>query len=1005
MKNLKKVIALVAVFAMMVSTVAFAATFSDVPETSNYYEAIETLNKLGIITGDPADENGVAAFRPEDTITRAEVAAIVCRMQGANNLSEQATVFEDVPATHWASGYVASAQGMGIINGYGDGNFGPEDPVLYEQAVKMMMETLGYKPFADENGGYPTGYLTAAQRYDVLEGVVGASVGVAAPRGVVAQLAYNAIDTPLMDRYQYGDEASYIIYDGTSNNYKRQTLLSRDLKISKLRGQVIANTITDLRDGAVDIDTEADSKITLYITDNYDNDCNGKYEIYDVEEFYTAGLDVDKFLGYTVNVYVKEADGNDDASLVSITEATGKNKTVEFNISDYDELDGSNIKYKKNASDRTSTKISVEPGAIIVYNGVTYAGAFGDMFGGLIEKNSAYSGKVVALDANETTGYEIFFVEIAATGVVDEVNTRGVLTFKNEVGQRTYGNVVDKIDFETDDTDSIITITKDGEPFDYTELKEWDVVTIIYNDAQEGVYDIRVLGDSAITGKIESVGSSDTSATGSEYTIGGEDYDAAVGYYSNASLKAGAAGTFYIDEFGKLVAYDKNKTAEGQSSSSDKYAYILAGTTEAGTWDDVEATIQFLDKDGNVYQTHFASTLTIENAWYSGALRALYPELTEEDCDLKFKIADDDDSANVDAVVDALVGQLVTYSLSSSNEFKTITLPVPEAADNSESTLSYNGTGVQSDVYDEEDMDLGSLTLTEDTKVFFINGEVGTTITIGEEADEEESVVGAISDLGGERYTYVAYDVDDDDVPAALVIFNETVGTPSSSGIAYVISVGKANVDDESVYSVKYYQGGEIKQAYTDDDDFNDFDENVVPGSIFKFGLQNGKISTIKPYLTFDGTVRNKIKYSTGEDGEPNVDGFFAPSSSKEKTYFGAVVDKSGSKVTVLTDDGEKKFNLGKGAIQYYAYDPAMSKNNKLALGSSGDIVRPDEDLVNPGSIVYDGSKASASILAVTPAYGMLDYVFIREYDGDVVEVVVYLAYEYKGYDVREILE
>lgn len=38
MRNLKKVIALIAVFAMMVSTVAFASTFGDVAEGDNYYE-------------------------------------------------------------------------------------------------------------------------------------------------------------------------------------------------------------------------------------------------------------------------------------------------------------------------------------------------------------------------------------------------------------------------------------------------------------------------------------------------------------------------------------------------------------------------------------------------------------------------------------------------------------------------------------------------------------------------------------------------------------------------------------------------------------------------------------------------------------------------------------------------------------------------------------------------------------------------------------------------------
>ena len=81
MRNLKKVIALVAVFAMLVSTVAFATTFSDVKDDDNYAEAIEMLSNLGILTGDDQDGDGVMDFRPNDTITRAEVAAIVCRVQ------------------------------------------------------------------------------------------------------------------------------------------------------------------------------------------------------------------------------------------------------------------------------------------------------------------------------------------------------------------------------------------------------------------------------------------------------------------------------------------------------------------------------------------------------------------------------------------------------------------------------------------------------------------------------------------------------------------------------------------------------------------------------------------------------------------------------------------------------------------------------------------------------------------------------------------------------------
>jgi hypothetical protein len=163
MLNLKKVIALVCVFALALSTVAFGATYADVPEDSAYYEAVETLTKLGIVEG---DDNG---YRPEDGVTRAEMAALIARIQGYGETAKPAanTNFTDVPSTHWASGFIANAAGMGIINGYGDGTFGPEDPVLYEQAVKMVMATLGYTPFAEKNGGYPTGYLAAAQRCNV----------------------------------------------------------------------------------------------------------------------------------------------------------------------------------------------------------------------------------------------------------------------------------------------------------------------------------------------------------------------------------------------------------------------------------------------------------------------------------------------------------------------------------------------------------------------------------------------------------------------------------------------------------------------------------------------------------------------------------------------------------------------------------------------------------------------------------------------------------------------
>ena len=51
---------------------------------------------------------------------------------------------------------------VGVTGGIGNGMFGPEDPVTYEQAVKMIVSALGYDLVANNKGGYPTGYLAVA---------------------------------------------------------------------------------------------------------------------------------------------------------------------------------------------------------------------------------------------------------------------------------------------------------------------------------------------------------------------------------------------------------------------------------------------------------------------------------------------------------------------------------------------------------------------------------------------------------------------------------------------------------------------------------------------------------------------------------------------------------------------------------------------------------------------------------------------------------------------------
>lgn len=189
-KAIKVILSLVLCCAMFGNTaLAAVGTFPDVPEDADYFEAVEMLAELGIVKGD--DEGN---FNPDSTIIRAEAATMICRLLGVEEEALQITetVFTDVPADYWGVGYITKCVELGIINGHGDGTFGPLDPVTYEQMVKMLVCAWGYEALAKEAGGYPNGYMQIASETGMTTDVV-ALQDRPLPRSEVAKLVYNTL--------------------------------------------------------------------------------------------------------------------------------------------------------------------------------------------------------------------------------------------------------------------------------------------------------------------------------------------------------------------------------------------------------------------------------------------------------------------------------------------------------------------------------------------------------------------------------------------------------------------------------------------------------------------------------------------------------------------------------------------------------------------------------------------------------------------------------------------
>ncbi|MFA5113004.1 MAG: S-layer homology domain-containing protein [Candidatus Margulisiibacteriota bacterium] len=126
--------------------VLMLASFPDVNDGNVNKEAIEYLATMGVIAGYP-DGN----FRPDGKITRAELCSLLIKARPAIRDLQPGTRFEDVPAKHWASGYIDQAVAAFIASGYPDGTFKPNDNISRLEGILMVgrFDKLG-KPRVSE---------------------------------------------------------------------------------------------------------------------------------------------------------------------------------------------------------------------------------------------------------------------------------------------------------------------------------------------------------------------------------------------------------------------------------------------------------------------------------------------------------------------------------------------------------------------------------------------------------------------------------------------------------------------------------------------------------------------------------------------------------------------------------------------------------------------------------------------------------------------------------------
>ena len=975
MTNLKKTLAVVLAFAMILSmgAVSTFAAYSDVEEGTKVYEAVGILSNLNILTG---FEDGT--FKPEETVTRAQMAAIICRTLGYEDQAQSSmgsTVFNDVAADHWASGYINVAQAQQIINGYGDGNYGPEDKVTYEQAVKMIVSALGYDLAATAKGGYPTGYLAIASAEGITKNANG-RVGDAAARGTIAVLVYNSLEVRLMDQTSWSTGS-----DGDKYGKTDDTILSKYLEVQKWEGVVTSVPVSDYAQDGYKADTTpvfsletADVDTGSFYQEYWDGQLT-KYEDNAVVDVDCSLVDVNEFAGKKVVAYVGEDEDAETGNrmVYAIAEKQGANKVttisatqlIDSNYSDYT-TDGQ-ISYQNVGSSRVYD-LDLADDAIISVNFGTATAA----------KNGANLYDTANLVGHLTNGGTITFISNDNDSKIDVIRVTAydaeavIETVETEDGVISFDTYVGSIDdIDTEDEDAIVVVYKDGAVAAAADLAANDTVSMVTTFENGGdSFQLYYASSKTVTGMVESYSNDDQVVT-----IAGEEYEVSSlsSYSGNVASLSDKEGLFFLNVDGQ-IAHDEADAAKG------KYGLVLAVNKSTGINNGYEVQVALADGTVATYDLSSKAALnggSKDDAVTAGAIANLMIPSTG---------------------ATTLEGGTAVYTTIG----KATGLLFEVTVKNGEITKlkSLSGTSEKTGKeYDAENMSYSSLSFDDSTVVFALKPAYNSANTTQNthNIEDDDVTVGTIADFftegEGENYSLFGYD-EDNDIYGAIIGYDLATTVPADSAAVIVTSVKTVTYDDDNAVQITGLQGGK-EVSYIIYDDEADYTSVVDPeylgkGDVIMVGVANaeGVVADFEALYTKNGVVTyDRTALDSG-------DGDYEATES-----YGDLGEYAPGTILVSDDSTDDIYYVAGTLNEADGYEPT---NNKFFLtGATGSHYVSADGIAMRDAANYtlvDYSESSNPEISKKSKgksiFGSLDKynstVFVRYYDDKLVEVVVY---------------
>lgn len=992
MRNLKKVISSVAALTIVASSAsAFAVTFPDVEASASYSNAVNALVGLGIVNG---DDNGL--FNPDNQVTRAEFTKMAVGALGEGAAAEAQTTsqFADAANTtvHWAAGYIAQGVSDGFINGYDDTTFGPDDQVTYAQACKMLVAAIGYTTYAENQGGYPAGYVAQANTLGITSGV-SATNDTNLTRAQVATLIYNAMDVPLcvIDSWESTSTLTGVVQtpvlkklDGKEGR-DYQTLLTDRHDAYKVKGRV---TVTSKGGNASGLEKD---EVTYAVesADNYDDILNITKDNVQTETMKVGDTNAADMLFEYTEALVQKDEDSDEVTILAI-ESYGNSKTVTIAADDVADDDSTiGTKYVENkklpvyksesSSSTTKYDLSVSNGAVntVIYvNGVDAGVVTNDKIDKYILKND--TGVVTLVDVTSTGStstdgkYDYIMVDYYKDAVVDSVQTTSTyarIYFKDsQAAQR----------MQWDPEDEDVDITFSGDVTDYTELQEYDVLSIAYDVVNEGddltdndYYDVKV-SRNVVTGTVTSRDSEDNTVR-----VDGSDYDVIDRIDVVSDIELSTEYTLYLDAFGYVAYMD-------EGNSDKNYGVIVAMYKSAGN---DEYTVRMITSNAEVV-AYEAKDGTEAKKFYNYAVSGNAAGTAEVEAKTK-----NDLRANI------VAGKTVcTYKLSNGKV---------------KFDKAISGQGGSDLEYKANSGKLGSYTLAEGTTKlidmdnYMSETNSGSTVsTLALSVFEDEATYDAYlfdkNSNGDYRFGIVFGGTSSIRSESSMAIVQKVVGTTDVDGTTCTeLTVARDGQEDISVLvegdDVDATEGSVIAYVVGSDGYVEDGDLYVLVDAGTSYAAQR---TAVLADDNFNKAIKRANIIESGKYAGNATPAYASTTSKDVVLYYGIVYKKTANNLELFTSKANgissvndvESFSIANA--NQYVYDYGQKAKYRVSVGSQTQAATEfnqtyctadgkadtenDKNYVSWDNVAKEGS---------TPALAL-----VKEVDGDVLDVMYFVA-------------